>query len=73
MLEAALGPHFFTLADAPAAEQKELAALGSLGRPERQRIVRETLESVIFPGLERFGIDTHPAKRWRDLNGGAPP
>ena len=72
MLEAALGPRFFTFTAAPAAEQKELATLGSLERPERQRIVRETLESVIFPGLERFGIDTHPAKGWLDLNGGAP-
>jgi hypothetical protein len=68
MLEAALGPHFFAFAGAPDAQQKELAAIGSLERPERQRIVRETLESVILPGLERFGIETSPAKRWLDLN-----
>ena len=68
MLEAALGPHFFSFADAPNAQQKELATLGALERPERQRIVRETLESVIVPGLERFGIETSPTKRWLDLN-----
>jgi hypothetical protein len=62
MLAAALGPNFFTLADAPDAQQKELA------RPERQRVVRETLESVVFPGLDRFGIETSPAKRWLELN-----
>jgi hypothetical protein len=68
MLEAALGPHFFTFAHAPDAERKELAAIGSLERPERQRVVRETLESVIFPGLERFGIETSSATRWLELN-----
>jgi hypothetical protein len=68
MLAAALGPHFFTFADAPDAQQKELAAIGSLERPERQRVVRETLETVVFPGLERFGIETSPAKRWLELN-----
>lgn len=64
MLEAALGPHFFSFAEAPDTQQKELAALGSLERPERQRIVRQTLESVVFPGLEQFGIATSPGKRW---------
>jgi hypothetical protein len=68
MLEAALGPHFFTVADAPDAQQEALVAIGSLERPERQRIVRETLESVVFPGLEQFGIETTHAKRWLHLN-----
>ena len=67
MLEAALGPHFFAFA-APDAQQTELAAIDSLERPERQRIVRETLEGVVLPGLERFGIETSPTKRWLDLN-----
>jgi hypothetical protein len=73
MLAAALGPHFFTITDAPDAQQKQLAAIGSLERPERQRVVRETLESVVLPGLERFGIETSPAKRWLELNRSAPP
>jgi hypothetical protein len=72
MLEAALGPHFFTFADAPDAQQKELTAIGSLERPERQRVVREALETVVFPGLERFGIGTSAAKRWLDLNRSSP-
>jgi hypothetical protein len=64
MLEATLGDELFVAAEAPDPRLTELAGLGSLERPERQRIVREALASVVFPGLERFGIDTGPGRRW---------
>jgi hypothetical protein len=42
----------------------ELAGLGQLERAERRRVVRETLEQVVFPGLERFGADVGSGRRW---------
>ncbi|HEX2671086.1 MAG TPA: hypothetical protein VHM25_09460, partial [Polyangiaceae bacterium] len=64
LLDATLGDGFFTRTAAPNARLTELAGLGSLELPERQRIVRETLDHVIFPGLDRFGIDTGLGRRW---------
>lgn len=64
MFAATLGDDFFGLATAPDPRLAELAGLGSLERAERQRIVRETLLRVIFPGLERFGIETGFGRRW---------
>ncbi|HEX5100753.1 MAG TPA: ferritin-like domain-containing protein [Polyangiaceae bacterium] len=43
---------------------RALAGFGSLERMERQRVVRETLQAVVFPGLERFGIDTSRGRAW---------
>ncbi len=64
MLDATLGDEFFaTLAPSDPTEEM-LTGLGVLGRAERRRIVGETLELVIFPGLERFGIDTALGKNW---------
>jgi len=64
MLEATLSDELFRAADTPDPRLTELAGLGSLERPERQRIVREALAHVVFPGLERFGIETAFGKRW---------
>jgi hypothetical protein len=41
-----------------------LAGFGSLERAERRRVVEETLHAVVFPGLERFGIDTSRGTAW---------
>jgi hypothetical protein len=64
MFAATLGDEFFSLATAPDPRLAELAGFGSLELAERQQIVRETLVHVIFPGLERFGIETEHGKRW---------
>ena len=64
MLEDTLGSRLFDPCAAPEPYAVELAGLGVLELPERQRVVRETLEQVIFPGLERFGIDTAHGRAW---------
>jgi hypothetical protein len=64
MLADTVGPELFRAAtrDDPLAE--ELTGLGSLDVDSSRHVVRETLEQVIFPGLERFGIDVGPGRRW---------
>jgi hypothetical protein len=63
MLGATLAAELF--ADAPPhAEDAELSGYGALDRATGERLVRECLAEVVFPGLERFGIDTLPGKRW---------
>jgi ferritin-like protein len=64
MFAATLGDEFFCSTAAADPRLGELAGLGSLERPERQRIVRETLAHVVLPGLERFGIETAFGRRW---------
>lgn len=64
LLDATLGHDFFAAASSDDARLAELAGVGSLEPSERQRVVRETLEQVIFPGLERFGIETALGQRW---------
>ena len=64
LLDATLGGSFFSPAAAEDPRLTELAGLGSLELSERQRIVRETLDQVVFPGLERFGIETALGRRW---------
>jgi bacterioferritin (cytochrome b1) len=64
LLDATLGDGFFSLPAAVGPQPTELAGLGSLELSERQRIVRETLLQVVFPGLDRFGIDTALGRRW---------
>ena len=41
-----------------------LMGYGSLNRTERRRVIGATLEQVIFPGLERFGIDVTAGWSW---------
>jgi hypothetical protein len=66
MLEATLGDELFQATAAPDPRLAELAGLGSLERHDRLRVVQETLDRVIFPGLELFGIDTAGGRRWLD-------
>lgn len=64
MLRDTLGGDFFGMDVALDPYASELSGLGVLSRPDRQRIVRETLDAVIWPGLERFGIDTELGRSW---------
>jgi len=64
LLDATLGDRFFSPSATEDPRLKELAGLGSLELSERQRIVRETLDQVVFPGLERFGIETTLGRCW---------
>lgn len=63
MLIDTLGADFWSPPSAHGAEA-ELAGLGQLPHAERQRVVWETLQQVIFPGLELFGIDTALGRDW---------
>jgi hypothetical protein len=64
MLEATLGDELFKAAGGEDPTLAQVAGLGSLERHDRLRVVRETLERVIFPGLERFGIETAAGRHW---------
>jgi bacterioferritin (cytochrome b1) len=66
MLEATLGDELFRVPAGSDPRLAQLAGLGSLERPERLRVVREALQSVVFPGLELFGIETAFGRRWLD-------
>jgi hypothetical protein len=63
MLRSTLSDELFSCASIDPLEG-ELAGLGQLERVERRRIVRETLEKVVFPGLERFGADVLSGREW---------
>lgn len=71
LLRDTVGSGFFEAATPLEPWASELAGLGFLELPERQRIVRETLEQVIFPGLERFGIATALGRSWVGSSGSA--
>ena len=64
MLSATLSDALFDGASDASAVERALAGFGSLERKERKRVVRETLNAVVFPGLERFGIDTSSGRAW---------
>ena len=63
MLSATVSDDLFA-ADAADLGAQELAGFGVLERGDRRRIVRETLDLVVFPGLERFGIDVQAGRNW---------
>ena len=71
LLCATLPNELFTAAVDATEFDRALAGFGSLEHAERQRIVLETLSVVIFPGLERFGIDTRPGRSWLSERFGA--
>ena len=45
-------------------EREALCGLGALDRGGRRRIFEETMRLVVFPGLQRFGVDTARGERW---------
>lgn len=63
MLEASLGADFWRV-EAPASFEAELAGVGQLPRADRQRVVLDTLDGVVFPGLELFGVDVGQGRAW---------
>lgn len=49
----------------PADEDPEgLLRLGVLPLDKKREVFLGTLEQVVFPGLERFGVDAEPGRRW---------
>jgi hypothetical protein len=42
----------------------DLDGLGALSRTRRRTTFEQTMRTVVFPGLERFGIDTAAGERW---------
>ena len=49
----------------PADEDPEgLLRLGVLPLAKKREVFLGTLEQVVFPGLEKFGVDPEPARRW---------
>ena len=49
----------------PADEDAEgLLRLGVLPLEKKREVFLGTLEQVVFPGLEKFGVDPEPARRW---------
>ena len=49
----------------PADEDPEgLLRLGVLSLSKKREVFLGTLEQVVFPGLEKFGVDPEPGRRW---------
>jgi ferritin-like protein len=63
MLATTLGTDLFDPTP-PNATDELLSGYGALTRPESLRVTRDCFHHVVFPGLERFGIDTAGGKRW---------
>ncbi len=64
ILSSTVSAELFEPPNDASAVDRALAGFGSLERAERRRIVRETLQAVVFPGLERFGIETSRGRAW---------
>lgn len=63
MLEGTASPRLF----APGAPEEESPALlkhGVLTHTRKRETFVRALRDVVFPGLERFGVDTAPARAW---------
>jgi hypothetical protein len=45
-------------------ENAILAGFGALSRGDRRAIFVSTMREVVFPGLERFDVDTRAGSRW---------
>jgi hypothetical protein len=63
MLGGTVPPDFFADA-APDPHVEVLLRHGLLSQAQKQSVFVETLEAVVFPGLEQFGVDTGPARAW---------
>jgi hypothetical protein len=48
----------------PEREDARLLAYGVLPHTLKREVLVSTLEEVVFPGLERNGVDTAPARAW---------
>lgn len=63
MLSATLG-HDLLAPEPPGALDAALSGYGAVSLPLRRDITRSCFANVIFPGLERFGIDASAAEHW---------
>ncbi len=63
MIAGSAGPEIFN-APAGAADHPDLLRLGVVPMSLRRRVYVETLQSVVFPGLELLGVETAAARRW---------
>ena len=44
--------------------EEALNELGALSRKERLSIFEESMNAIVFPGLDRFNVDTSHGRRW---------
>jgi rubrerythrin len=56
---------------APDMNAEELLKHGVLPHEQKREIFERTLLDVVFPGLEKFGIDVGPARIWLEQRQGA--
>jgi hypothetical protein len=56
----------------PSREDDALAGRGALPRRERAELFAATMREVVFPGLERLGIDADQGRIWLSTRLGAP-
>jgi hypothetical protein len=73
MLEETAGAELMSAPPDGSPTRPSLAGRGALGQQERRAIFVDTLQSVVLPGLERFGVDTSGATSWLDRRLGASP
>ncbi len=63
MLEATVRDELFS-GDGEHDLQDRLSGMGALSRGERLDTFCKVMTTVVFPGLQRFGVDVGPAHRW---------
>ncbi len=63
MLEGTVSPRLF-VPGTPAEESPALLKHGVLPHTRKRETFVRALRDVVFPGLERFGVDTGPARQW---------
>lgn len=63
MLQGSAAPDLFE-AVSPALEDPALLEYGVVPHGLKREVFSRTLEEVVFPGLQRFGIDTGPGRAW---------
>ncbi|WP_426751870.1 ferritin-like domain-containing protein [Myxococcus sp. Y35] len=65
MLEQSVSPRLFAK-DAPEAESPILLAHGVLPHARKVEVFVQALRDVVFPGLERCGVDTSHGRQWAE-------
>ena len=70
MLSGTVDDELFATA-VPDVNAKELLKHGVLPHQHKREIFERTLLDVVFPGLEKFGIDAGPARAWLEQRRGA--
>jgi rubrerythrin len=70
MLSGTVDAFLFAAAD-PGLEKRELLRHGVLPHSQKREIFLGALRGVVLPGLEKFGIDTGPARAWLSARGAA--